>query len=168
MKVGQTSPHLVLFNAAFPGAIFIDTHGWKVFDFPSDCVVRKSLKRKKKNSSLFSVSARESWAATFLLRVCSQITQEAAFFFSLQAKTTSAGQGASKCGPTLIHFDKIWKKFRVQYAHGYGENETNNLMLIQSDSENQPFTHHRRFCLNFATPLQQWRLKYKLKLRIFI
>lgn len=114
------------------------------------------------------MSARESQAATFLPRVCSQITQEAAFFFVLKAKTTSAGQRASKCGPTLIHYDTEWRKFHVQYAYGYGENETNNLTLIQSDSENRPFTHHRRFCLIFATPLQQWKLKYKLVLRIFI
>lgn len=127
----------------------------------------KAWKEKKKTAAC-SVWARGNHSNVSPACLLTNNARSSPLFFSLQAKTTSAGQGASKCGPTLIHFDKIWKKFRVQYAHGYGENETNNLMLIQSDSENQPFTHHRRFCLNFATPLQQWRLKYKLKLRIFI
>lgn len=35
---------LIFFNGSFPGAVFVDAHGRKVFDFPSDGVVGKSLK----------------------------------------------------------------------------------------------------------------------------
>lgn len=45
-------PHLVLFNASFPSAILIDTNSWEVFNFPSNCVVRKSLKKQEQTKGL--------------------------------------------------------------------------------------------------------------------
>lgn len=55
MRVEGTD--LVFLNGSFPGAVFVDTHGREVFDFPSNGVVRKSLKppeHKKKHSCLCS------------------------------------------------------------------------------------------------------------------
>lgn len=37
---------LVLLDGSFPGAVFVDAHGRKVFDLPSNGVVGKSLKEK--------------------------------------------------------------------------------------------------------------------------
>lgn len=45
---GRQTAHLVLFNAAFPSATFVDANGWKVFNLPSDRVVRKSLSKQEK------------------------------------------------------------------------------------------------------------------------
>lgn len=41
---------LVFFNGSFPGAVFVDTHGRKVFDFPSNGIVGKSLRPPRKQS----------------------------------------------------------------------------------------------------------------------
>lgn len=44
-RAGRTkAADLVFFNGSFPGAVFVDARGRKVFHFPSNGVVGKSLK----------------------------------------------------------------------------------------------------------------------------
>lgn len=50
--MGVKGADLVLLNGSFPGAVFVDTHGRKVFDFPSNSVVRKSLKPPENKKSI--------------------------------------------------------------------------------------------------------------------
>lgn len=45
---GKKSPHLVLLYASFPSAAFIDTNSWQIFNFPSNRIVWKSLKKREK------------------------------------------------------------------------------------------------------------------------
>lgn len=44
---GGGSPHLIVFDTSFPVAAFIDTNSWQALNFPSNRVVRKSLKERK-------------------------------------------------------------------------------------------------------------------------
>lgn len=70
MKDSERSPHLVLFNTAFPSATFIDTNSWKVFNFPSDCVVRKSLNKHEKTKGFAVTHPQAVYSAVLSLLLC--------------------------------------------------------------------------------------------------
>lgn len=122
--MGVTGADLVFLNGSFPGAVFVDTHGRKVFDFPSNGVVRKSLNPPENKKSihvhLINISIIQGWNCigfTPIMRIMlSNILTHPCFKIDVgSSKISSLMQALHFWGPLLEQQHKERTHINLKY-----------------------------------------------------